>query len=296
MKILITGAGSYVGESVRIYLLNTTPAQFEIDAVDTMNDAWKQADFTRYDVVFHVAGIAHVNADPKMEPLYYKVNRDLTIDVARAAKAAGVKQFVFMSSQIVFHESQSLKTEVLTAETPPNPNGFYGDSKLQAENGLHELECDSFKVCILRPPMIYGPNSKGNFPRLAKLATKTPIFPCWHNKRSMLYIDNLAEFVKQAVLRGLSGTFYPQNRELADTVEIIRFFAQAANHGIWITRLLNPFVWLGSFFLQPLNKMFATYYYEPKMSKYDFEYQVVGFEESLKRIAEAQKAQEKCVG
>lgn len=287
-KILITGAGSYVGESVRTYLLNTDPGQFEIDAVDTMNDAWKQADFIRYDVVFHVAGIAHVNADPKMEPLYYKVNRDLTIDVARVAKAAGVKQFVFMSSQIVFHESQSLKTEVLTAETPPNPNGFYGDSKLQAENGLHELECDTFKVCILRPPMIYGPNSKGNFPRLAKLATKTPIFPCWHNKRSMLYIDNLAEFVKQAVLRGLSGTFYPQNRELADTVEIIRFFAQAANHGMWITRLLNPFVWLGSFFLQPLNKMFATYYYDPRMSKYDFEYQVVGFEESLKRIAEAQ--------
>ena len=287
-KVLITGAGSYVGESVRAYLLNTAPGQFEIDAVDTMNDAWKQADFTRYDVVFHVAGIAHVNADPKMEPLYYKVNRDLTIDVARVAKAAGVKQFVFMSSQIVFHESQSLKTEVLTAETQPNPNGFYGDSKLQAENGLHELECDTFKVCILRPPMIYGPNSKGNFPRLAKLATKAPIFPCWHNKRSMLYIDNLAEFVKQAVLRGLSGTFYPQNRELADTVEIIRYFAQAANHGIWITRLLNPFVWMGSFFLQPLNKMFATYYYDPMMSKYDFEYQVVGFEESLKRIAEAQ--------
>ena len=288
MKILITGAGSYVGESVRTYLLNTDPGQFEIDAVDTMNDAWKQADFTRYDVVFHVAGIAHVNADPKMEPLYYKVNRDLTIDVARVAKAAGVKQFVFMSSQIVFHESQSLKTEVLAAETQPNPNGFYGDSKLQAENGLHELECDSFKVCILRPPMIYGPNSKGNFPRLAKLATKVPVFPCWHNKRSMLYIDNLAEFVKQAVERQLCGTFYPQNRELADTVEIIRYFAQAANHGIWITRLLNPFVWVGSFFLQPLNKMFATYYYDPMMSKYDFEYQVVGFEESLKRIAEAQ--------
>ena len=288
IKVLITGAGSYVGESVRNYILSTSPGQFEIDAVDTMNDAWKQADFTRYDVVFHVAGIAHVNADPKMEPLYYKVNRDLTIDVARVAKAAGVKQFVFMSSQIVFHESQSLRTEVLTAETQPNPNGFYGDSKLQAEKGLHELECDSFKVCILRPPMIYGPNSKGNFPRLAKLATKTPIFPCWHNKRSMLYIDNLAEFVKQAVERQLCGTFYPQNRELADTVEIIRFFAQAANHGIWITRLLNPFVWLGSFFVQPLNKMFATYYYDPKMSKYDFEYQVVGFEESLKRIAEAQ--------
>lgn len=223
-RILITGAGSYVGESVRRYVLSTS-SDFQIDAVDTMGDNWKKADYGLYDAVFHVAGIAHVNADPKMEPLYYKVNRDLTIEVAKHAKAAGVKQFVFMSSQIVFHESQSLKTEVLTADTKENPNGFYGDSKLQAEKGLHELECDSFKVCILRPPMIYGPNSKGNFPRLAKLATKVPVFPCWHNKRSMLYIDNLAEFVKHVVERQLCGTFYPQNRELADTVEIIRYLS-----------------------------------------------------------------------
>ena len=285
MKVLITGAGSYVGESVRKYILETSPGQFEIDAVDTMNDAWKQADFTLYDVVYHVAGIAHVNADPKMEALYYKVNRDLTIEVAKHAKAAGVRQFIFMSSQIVFHESQSLKTEVLTASTKENPNGFYGDSKLQAEKGLHELDCDTFKVCILRPPMIYGPNSKGNFPRLVKLAQKTPLFPAWHNKRSMLFIDNLVEFVKQAIERQLSGTFYPQNRELADTVEIIRYFAKVAGHKVWITRLLNPFVWLGSFVLQPINKMFATYYYDPEMSKMDFDYQLVSFEESLRRMA-----------
>ena len=287
-RVLITGAGSYVGESVRNYILSTS-TDFVIDAVDTINEAWKQADFSKYDVVYHVAGIAHVNADPKMEPLYYKVNRDLTIEVARIAKAAGVKQFIFMSSQIVFHESQSLKTEVLTAETKENPNGFYGDSKLQAELGIKPLEDENFKVCILRPCMIYGPNAKGNFPRLAKLACKTPIFPCWHNKRSMLYIDNLAEFVKQAVLRELSGTFYPQNRELADTVEIIRFFAKAAGRKVWITRLLNPFVWLGSFVLQPINKMFATYYYVPEMSKMDFDYQLVSFEESLKKVAESLK-------
>lgn len=287
-KILITGAGSYVGESVRRYILSTS-SDFQIDAVDTMGDNWKKADYLQYDVVFHVAGIAHVNADPKMEALYYKVNRDLTIKVAKHAKAAGVKQFIFMSSQIVFHESQSLKTEVLTASTKENPNGFYGDSKLQAELDIKPLEDENFKVCILRPCMIYGPNAKGNFPRLAKLACKTPVFPCWHNKRSMLYIDNLAEFVKQAVLRELSGTYYPQNRELADTVEIIRFFAKAAGHRIWITRLLNPFVWLSSFVLQPINKMFATYYYDPKMSKMDFDYQLVSFEESLKRVAESIK-------
>ena len=288
-KILITGADSYVGESVRRYILSTS-SDFQIDAVDTMGDNWKKADYSQYDVVYHVAGIAHVNADPKMEALYYKVNRDLTIEVAKHAKAAGVKQFIFMSSQIVFHESQSLKTEVLTALTKENPNGFYGDSKLQAELGIKPLEDENFKVCILRPCMIYGPNAKGNFPRLAKLATKVPLFPEWHNKRSMLYIDNLAEFVKQAVIRELSGTFYPQNRELADTVEIIRYFAKANGHKVWITRLLNPFVWLGSFILQPINKMFATYYYDPEMSKMDFDYQLVSFEESLKRVAEYMKS------
>ena len=283
-RILITGAGSYVGESVRRYILSTSSG-FQIDAVDTMGDNWKKADYSQYDVVYHVAGIAHVNADPKMEALYYKVNRDLTIEVAKHAKAAGVRHFIFMSSQIVFHESQSLKTEILTASTKENPNGFYGDSKLQAELGIKPLDDENFKVCILRPCMIYGPNAKGNFPRLVKLACKTPIFPCWHNKRSMLYIDNLAEFVKQAVLRELSGTYYPQNRELADTVEIIRFFARTAGHRIWITKLLNPFVWLGSFILQPINKMFATYYYDPEMSKMDFDYQLVSFEESLKRMS-----------
>lgn len=309
-KILITGAGSYVGESVRKYILNSSKG-FQIDAVDTMGDNWKKTDYTQYDVVFHVAGIAHVNADPKMEPLYYKVNRDLTIEVAKHAKACGVKQFIFMSSQIVFHESQSLKGEVLTADTKENPNGFYGDSKLQAEKGLWALVNGDeqsgavlngttpnhsepirtnkirMKICILRPCMIYGPNAKGNFPRLAKLATKVPIFPCWHNKRSMLYIDNLAEFVKQAIERQLEGTFYPQNREQADTVEIIRFFAKEAGHKVWITRLFNPCVWLGSFVLQPINKMFATYYYDPEMSKMDFDYQLVSFEDSLKRVAES---------
>lgn len=105
----------------------------------------------------------------------------------------------------------------------------------------------------------------------------------------MLYIDNLAEFVNQAVMRELEGTFYPQNRELSDTVEIIRFFAREAGHKVWITKLLNPCVTVGAKVVHALNKMFATYYYSPEMSKYDFEYQLVSFEESLKRVAESLK-------
>ncbi len=284
-KVLITGAGSYVGENVRKYILSTS-TDFQIDAVDTMGDNWKNADYSQYDVVFHVAGIAEVNGKKGMEQLYYKVNTDLTVEIAKHAQEHGVKQFIFMSSMIVYQETQSLKGNIVTPDTLPAPNGVYGDSKLKAEEGLRDLNLDlnRMKICILRPPMIYGPKSKSNLLRLGRLGTKVPFFPNWRNKRSMLYIDNLGEFVKQAVLRELEGTFYPQNRELSATVDIIRFFAEAAGHRIWITRVLNPFVWLGSFVLQPINKMFADSYYVPEMSEYGFEYQLVGFEESMKKM------------
>lgn len=284
IRVLITGANSYVGTNVENWL-KRTPEVFEVDTVSTFNDEWKKADFSKYDVVFHVAGIAHVNAKKKMEPLYRKVNTGLTIEVAKWAKRHGVSQFIFMSSGIVFRESKSLRANVVTPETEPEPNGFYGDSKLQAEVGLHELEDSGFKVAILRPPMIYGPNCKGNFMRLAKLATVTPFFPAFHNKRSMLFIDNLSEFVKQVILRGLSGTFYPQNKELADTVEIVKAFAELNNHKIRIWKFLKVFVYIGSPFINSLNKMFADFYYIPEMSQYDFDYQLVGEKESFKSIS-----------
>lgn len=287
-RVLITGANSFVGTNIEKWLLKE-PDLYQVDTVDTMNDVWKQADFTKYDSVFHVAGIAHVDPKPEMAPLYYKVNRDLAIEVAKHAKECGVKQFIYMSSRIVYRASKSLKGNVTTPETQPDPNDFYGDSKLQAEKGLHELESPTFKVAILRPPMIYGSSSKGNFLRLGWLATKTPIFPAWHNKRSMLFIDNLAEFVKQIIDRELGGTFFPQNKELTDTVEVVRYFAHKYNKKIWISRLFNPFVWLGSFFLKPLPKMFSDSYYVPEMSKYDFDYQLVGFEDSLKGIEISEK-------
>ena len=294
-RVLITGANSFVGTNIEQWLMKS-PEDFQVDTVDTMNDAWKQADFSKYDAVFHVAGIAHVDPKPEMAPLYYKVNRDLTLEIAKWAKEHGVKQFIYMSSRIVYRASKSMKGNVTTIETEPDPNDFYGDSKLQAEKGLvnvngnlngnlnDNLNGNRMKVVILRPPMIYGPGNKGNLPRLAWLATKTPVFPAWHNKRSMLHVYNLAEFVKQIILREMEGTFFPQNAEYADTVEIVCQFAKEHGHKIWISRLFNPFVWLGSFFLPAIPKMFADSYYVQEMSQYDFDYQVVSFEESLKGL------------
>ena len=281
-RVLITGANSFVGTNVAQWLMKE-PEAFSVDTVNMMNEAWKQVDYTKYDVVFHVAGIAHVDPKPEMALLYYKVNRDLDIEVAKWAKEHGVKQFIYMSSKIVYHASRSLKGDCVTAHTQPQPNDFYGDSKLQAEKGLNELVDDRFKLAIIRPPMIYGPGNKGNLPRLAWLVQKTPIFPAWHNKRSMLHVYNLSEFTKQLIIREMGGVFFPQNAEYSDTVEIVRMFAKEHGHKVWITRIFNPLVWLFSF-IPAIPKMFSDSYYEQDMSRYDFDYQVISFEDSLKGL------------
>ncbi|MDE6287348.1 MAG: NAD-dependent epimerase/dehydratase family protein [Muribaculaceae bacterium] len=282
-NILITGANSFVGTNVAEWLLRS-PEEFHVDTVDTISDEWKHADFNKYDTVFHVAGIAHVAPKPEMAPLYYRVNCDLAVEVARMAKDRGVRRFIYMSSMIVYGSSKSLKGVTIDSDTEPVPNDFYGDSKLRAEKYLKELESEDFKLCILRPPMIYGRNNKGNLPRLARLASKIPVFPARHNKRSMLYVDNLAEFVKQIILRDMSGTFFPQNSEYVDTVELVKFFAKRSNHRILVTPLLNPLVTAGAIVLKPVSKMFADYCYDQSLSQYDFDYQVADFEESLQSV------------
>ena len=286
-KVLITGAGSYIGTKVEQWLdtaFDGSGKLFEVDAIDTIDNHWKNADFSKYDVVYNVAGIAHVKSAKGEGPLYYAVNRDMVIEIAKAAKAAGVKQLIHMSSMIVYKEVKTLEGKQIHEHTIPAPNGVYGDSKLQGEEGIRALADDSFKVCIIRPPMIYGPECKGNFPKLVWLAGKTPVFPAWHNKRSMLYIDNLCEFVKQLILHEIGGVVFPQNAEYADTVEIIRYYSKIQGKKIWITKLFNPLIWLLGNHIRSLGKMFSNSTYDMEMSKYPFEYHVASLKDSYKGI------------
>ncbi len=280
-KILITGANSYIGTSFEKWVAQW-PDKYSVDTVDMIDGTWKEKDFSGYDVVFHVAGIAHVSADPKMEDLYYKVNRDLAIETAKKAKYDGVKQFIFMSSIIVYGDSGHInKKRVITRDTIPNPTNFYGNSKLQAEEGIKPLESNEFKVVILRPPMIYGKGSKGNYPKLAKMARKLPVFPDIDNERSMLHIDNLCEFIRLMIDNEERGLFFPQNKEYVKTSEMVRLIAEAHGKKIKLTRVFNPLLKILGNFTGVINKAFGNLVYEQSLSEYAESYRIRDLRESI---------------
>lgn len=277
-RVLITGANSYIGTSFEEYVKNKD-SNFEIDTLDLLNPNWEEFDFSGYDSLFHVAGIAHFSKDESQKQLYYDVNTELTYKVASKAKLSNVQQFIFMSSIIVYGDSSSSE-RIITRETVPTPSDFYGDSKWQAEQKLSGLANDDFKIVIVRPPMIYGKGSKGNYPKLSKLAQKIPVFPKISNSRSMLHIDNLCEFILQAIERRIEGIYFPQNLEYVTTSDLVGKIAEAHHKKIYFTKLFNPIIRL-FFGLDMVKKVFGNLVYEKEMSRYDFEYQVIDFEESI---------------
>ena len=285
-KVLITGASSYIGESVEKWL-NNSDNEYEVDTLDMLDPNWKEFDFSKYDTVFHVAGIAHAdvgNVSEEVKQKYYQVNTDLTLEVANIAKNAKVRQFIFMSSMIVY---SGCGTTHITKDTKPKAENFYGDSKLQADLKLQEMNDDSFKVVVVRPPMIYGKGSKGNYPQLVKLATKLPVFPIVNNKRSMLHIDNLCEFIKLMIDNEESGVFFPQNDEYTNTSDMVQMIASVKGHRI----IMLPGTSLSIKLLENVpgkigglaKKAFGDSYYDMSLSEYKDEYRVNGLRNSIEK-------------
>ena len=284
-KVLITGANSYIGTSFENYVMQCH--DYQIDTVDMIDSTWRDKSFSEYDSVFHVAGIAHSDTGKVSEErkqFYYQINTDLTIETAEKAKADGVGQFIFMSSAIVYGDSAPIgKLKRITRDTPVAPANFYGDSKVQAENGLLKLADESFHVVILRPPMIYGKGSKGNYPQLSKFAQKLPLFPYIKNERSMLYIGNLTEFVKLMIDNNESGIFYPQNAEYVATSEMVQVIAQAHGKKIRLVKGTTVPLKAMSHVTGLVNKAFGNLSYDMSMSEYKENYRKFSFEESIRQ-------------
>lgn len=289
-RILILGASSYIGTSFQNYVRKNYPEDFAVDCISLRGDAWQSMDWSGYDSILNVTGKAHADIESlteKEKQEYYTVNCDLACQAAKKAITDGVKQYIYFSSIIVYGDSSnSRKPIVITEQTKPAPSNFYGDSKWRAEQELsHIYETyggvtgqpmpegrGNMRLAILRPPMIYGPGCRGNYQTLAKLAGKLRVFPDYRNGRSMLYIENLCEFLHLLVENGDGGLFFPQNQEYVKTAELVRLIGECRCKKIVCLRLLAPAVSVGMLFPGKIGKLvrkaFGSLTYEKSMSNY----------------------------
>lgn len=284
-KILITGAGSYIGTQVETYLAQW-PDRYQVESLDMRGEKWKETSFSGFDVVFHVAALVHdakSRDDVTQWPRYEAVNTSLALETARKAKAEGVGQFLFMSTAGVYGINGKVGRKVLIDErTPLNPKNNYSRSKLLAEQAIAPLEDGHFKVVILRPPMIYGKGCRGNYVTLSKLAGMLPVFPKVENQRSMLYVENFAEFVRLMVDNGEQGLFCPQNDAYVNTSDMVSLIAKVRGRPI---KLVPGFSWevkLLGHVTDLAEKAFGNWCYARSLSDYSQNYCVKSLEESIR--------------
>lgn len=283
-NILITGEHSYIGNFFEAWI-HERDKEVNIQKISLRDGHWRGMDLSEFDCVLHVAGIAHVDASPDMEADYYRINRDLTIEVAQKAKSDGVKHFIFLSSMIVYGESGRRSPAIRVHKgTRPAPSNFYGNSKLQAEEGILPLADDAFCVSVVRPPMVYGKGAKGNYRRLALFARKIPVFPKVENQRSMLYIEHLCAFLRILMEKKEGGVFCPQNADYVNTTQLVWTIARVHGRRLRVTGVFGPFLGLLGKKSDMIHKVFGSMTYDHDMSEYPgYDYNLYGFEETIRR-------------
>ncbi len=206
MKVAVTGASGFVGgaliaairaEGVDALALvrQSTGAAMEIAVGDLSTAQPSPEALEKIDAIIHLAARAHVMKDHDADPLsaYRAINVRGTRNILEAAAAAGVKRFVYVSS-IKACAERSTPGSPLTERTPETPEDAYGISKLEAEKLVAETASQNgMEWTVVRPPLVYGPNVRGNFERLIALANRQlPLpFGAINNRRSIISLDNL---------------------------------------------------------------------------------------------------------
>lgn len=194
MNILIIGKNSYIGEHIDKWL---TSKGYKVKQLDVLTEDWKSYDYSCYDSIVHVAGIVH-RPDCKDWELYRSVNAEMPVEIAKMAKANGVKQYVFFSTMGVYGVGKKLSASVIDEFTSLNAVGMYSKSKLMAEEELEKLSDTCFNVAVVRPPSVYGKGCRGGYiTGFASVAKRLPVIPKAYAKarQSFIYIDNLCECV-----------------------------------------------------------------------------------------------------
>ena len=241
-RILVTGKNSFIAGHFARHMAAHAD-EYSVELVSVRGESWKSIDFSQYDCVLHAAGIAHVGYKDDMRGEYMRVNRDLTVDIAETAKAAGVKQFIFLSSIIIYGPAaRAGETRYIDADTLPAPENAYGESKLLAEEGLRRLSDETFRTAILRLPMVYGEGCRGNYALLTKYADLMPVFPALCGNRSAIAVESLAEYMRGVIDIGAAGVMYPQDEEYATTPGMLKKIRAGRGKRTHIIKILDPFI------------------------------------------------------
>ncbi|MDP2076952.1 MAG: NAD-dependent epimerase/dehydratase family protein [Sulfuricurvum sp.] len=221
MKILLTGANGFVGS----YLLDKYRLEYQIKTFSFLFDNFDSLDLRSINAIIHLSALVH-QMDGANASEYEKVNVVQTLQLAKKAKGAGVRHFIFMSTVKVYGEESDT---VYTETTPCHPRDDYGMSKLNAEQALQALEDEYFTVSIIRTPIVYGAGVKANIKNLINLIQKVPVLPFGNtnNQRSMVYIGNLCALIKSIFEQRASGIFLACDDTSLSTTQFIREITSA---------------------------------------------------------------------
>lgn len=210
INVLLCGKGSYIGRA----LINGMKDRFNLDELDMQTSDWREFDFSKFDVVIHLAAIVH-KPEIEDEELYFRVNTLLPAEVAEKSISQGVKHFVFFSTMGVYGVEPSLKGKgQISIDTPCTPVNLYAESKFKAEKALLKLHSEKhFILSIIRPPNVYGESCPGNYYRFMKLCARyIPVFPLVrHNRFSMISTENLSAVIEKAIIEKTDGVICPQD-------------------------------------------------------------------------------------
>lgn len=284
MNICIIGKNSYIGNHLDEWL---SARGYDIYQLDVLAENWEEHDYSIYDVIIHVAGIVH-RPDCQDSELYTRVNTDMPIYIADKFKKSRASKsvFVFLSTMAVFGVTKRLGKNVIHEDTPTSPIGLYGKSKLSAEKGLLPLQDDNFDVIIVRPPNVYGKGCRGGYIKgFERVVKKLPMIPrAFTNvKQSVIYIDNLCEFICLVIEHKRTGVFMPQDNRAVSAVDICTTIAKGLGKKPRTSALLGLFVRLFSF-IPLIQKAYGGVEYDMKLSQIDgLNYICVPFEEAMVR-------------
>ncbi len=304
-KVLLTGEQGYIVTCLEKWLMKqegivgkSTERISEIKKISLRGEAWRRMDFSGYDCIVHLAGLAHGRENQEGKD-FAAINTELTGELAQKAKKEGVDHFVFISTMAVYGMQDSLERSAVIDEcTPLIPLTAYGKSKLAAERALADMAVspDGFTLALIRPPMVYGPGCPGNYQSLRRLVLKAKVFPRYDNARSMIFIDNLCELIRLVIVNQSAGVFTPQNREYVQTRRMAMEIGRNNGVNIWCSSLLNPLIKVvsGIFGSLPgssagriadnLAKVFGSLVYDHSLSShFDYQYCVYDFQESMRR-------------